>query len=148
MEKTIAGPGSSNTVQNGHRPKGAPTVESWVPELQAWKLSLEHAERANRNLLQDAAGIAALLGIQAGSGGVFALAQAVTVAKDGATTFVPDDIMRVLLIAAAVGAALSLGLAVLLVRAFWARHRAEADADEHLAKLIEAKPDHFLPSAT
>jgi len=147
MEKTIAGPGSSNTVQNGHRPKGGPTVESWVPELQAWKLSLERAERANRNLLQDAAGIAALLGIQAGSGGVFALAQAVTVSKDK-VQFVPDDFMRVLLIAAAVGAALSLGLAVLLVRAFWARHRAEADADEHLAKLIEAKPDHFLPSAT
>ncbi len=147
MEKTIAGPGPSSTVQNGHRPKGAPAAESWVPELRAWKLSLERAERANRNLLQDAAGIAALLGIQAGSGGVFALAQAVTVAKEGAS-FVPDDIMRVLLIAGAVGAALSLGLAVLLVRAFWARHRAEAEADEHLAKLIEAKPDHFLPSAT
>jgi hypothetical protein len=45
---------------------------------------LEQAERANRNLRQLAAGIAGLLGIALGSGGVFALAEAVSNSKDKA----------------------------------------------------------------
>ncbi len=147
MEQTTASPEPSVTVQNGHRADGTPSVaEPWIAELRAWKLSIEHAERANRNLRQHAAGIAALLGIQAGSGGVFALAQAVTVAGEK-SQFVPDEVMRVLIVAGAAGAALSLSLGALLVGAFRARRSAEAEADKHLARLIEAKPLHFLPKA-
>jgi len=45
-----------------------------VDALQNWHAATDGASRSNRNLLQYAAGIAALLGISAGSGGVFAIA--------------------------------------------------------------------------
>jgi hypothetical protein len=50
--------------------------ESLVHELQAWRIAREAASRCNRNLLQYAAGLAAVLGISAGGGGMIAVASA------------------------------------------------------------------------
>jgi hypothetical protein len=130
---------------------------------------LEQAERANRNLRQLAAGIAGLLGIALGSGGVFALAEAVSNSKDKAPAIaatgekaqvvagavemaqnLPFDTASALLNAsigiAAVLIVLSVVLALLLWQAFGIRRLAEDQADEHLEKLIEAKADYFLPA--
>jgi hypothetical protein len=109
-----------------------------VQHLQSWHESRNKAIRRNRNLLQYAAGVAALLGISAGSGGIFALADAVNV--NGSEVGILNAVL-ILVIVASIG--LAAVLMVLLVQAFFGRLRSEAEADRHLRQLIELKPDLF-----
>jgi len=120
----------------------------WVAELRAWGVGVELAERYNRNLLQYGGGIAAVLGISAGGGGILALAKAIPGAQPrDSVPFVANDTLATLLLALAIVAAIAaLGLGILLCRAFGGRTRAEAEADLHLRRLIELRPESFAPA--
>lgn len=111
----------------------------WRTRLGSWRLSVERANRHNRNVLQYGAAIAALFGIGAGSGGVLALAKAV---KPGSDALIPDWLLFVALLLAAV---VGIGLAVLLYKAFRGRVQAERDADRLLGEFIEVAPKDLLP---
>ena len=110
-----------------------------VQALQGWQIAKERASRANRDLLQFAAGITAVLGIVAGSGGIFAVATAVT-PNDGTQLF-SIDLLKLLM---AVGFALSVVLGLMLVGSFQKRRREERTMDEYLGRLIGLRPDAFL----
>jgi hypothetical protein len=118
-----------------------PNRESLIDALQGWQIAKERASRANRNLLQYAAGIAAVLGIEAGSGGIFAIAAAVTQPDAGPGLF-PTDLLKLLM---AVGFALAVILGLMLAGAFQQRRREERTMDQYLATLIAIRPDAFLP---
>jgi len=121
--------------------------KQWVAELLAWKLGVERAGRHNRNLLQYGASMAALLGISAGGGGILALAKAVTLTQgDNAGHLLPEDGLRFVVALGVLGLAGAVVLGVLLYRAFRDRARAEAEADAHLSKLVQLRPEGFLPS--
>src|SRR5436309_2859504 len=113
-----------------------------VEAMQGWRLAQEAASRSNRNLLQYGAGIAAVLGIAAGSGGVLAVANSLHKAQDAsaqlpglAALFVVVDVVTFLL---------TLILFGLLLDAFTRRRDAEAQADKYMKRLIEFEYDHFL----
>ena len=116
----------------------APSDPGWHVELSGWRVALGQAERANRNLLQYAGAFAALLGIGAGSGGVFAMAKAI---NEGGQ-LVPEWILSA---AFAVAAVCAIVLVCLLWSAYRTRRRAERHADEHFKRLIERRPELFLP---
>lgn len=113
---------------------------AWVVELSGWRVARQAARRANRNLLQYAASFAALIGIGAGAGGVFAMAEAVN--KSTATQVVPGIALLAALLIASVFA---IGLLLLIASAYRNRRAAERRADEHLRRLISARPHHFMP---
>jgi hypothetical protein len=115
---------------------------AWVAELGAWRLSLDSANRYNRNLLQFAAGLAALLGIGGGTGGMVALANAVR-RPEGQLMIPPELVVGFLLAFVGIAGILLAGVVI----AFLGRWRAEAAASGHLKKLIPLNPDHFLPKA-
>ena|SRR5437763_15423594 len=121
----------------GEGVEGHPEI---VRALQGWQIAKERANRANRDLLQFAAGITAVLGIVAGSGGIFAVATAVTPTQ-GAQLF-SIDVLKTLM---AVGFALAAVLALMLVGSFQKRRREEHTMDEFLTSLIALRPDAFLP---
>jgi hypothetical protein len=116
----------------------APVDRGWETELSGWRVALSQAERANRNVLQYAAAFAALLGISAGSGGVFAMAKAIN--ENG--QLVPEWALSG---AFAVAAICAIVLVCLLWSAYRTRRRAERHADEHFRRLIERRPELFLP---
>ena len=109
-----------------------------VPALQGWHLAKERARRYNRNLLQYAGGVVALLGIGSGSGAVVAVAQGLE--ED------PDLPWLAIGIIAAVVGAIALLLIYFLLRAFGLRGEAERDVADHLSKLIAIDPDRFWSS--
>ncbi len=111
-----------------------------VRALQGWQIAKERANRANRDLLQFAAGITAVLGIVAGSGGIFAVAS--SAATTTGTQLFPLDLLKILM---GIGFALSVVLGIMLVGAFQRRHREERTMDDYLTKLISLRPDAFLP---
>ncbi len=113
-----------------------------VPALQGWHRAKEEARRYNRNLLQYAAGIAAVLGIGAGSGGLFAVAGAL-IRTEETSRSLPDWAFVILVIAGSVVGVLSIILLAFLGIAFFRRRKAEQDADGYLARLIEVDPDRF-----
>jgi hypothetical protein len=115
----------------------------WEVELSGWRVALAQAERANRNLIQYAAAFAAVLGIGAGSGGVFAMAKAINKSGDG--QLVPDWVLTGAFIVAAVTAVV---LVCLLWSAYRNRRRAERSADQHYGGLIQKRPELFLPRHT
>jgi hypothetical protein len=136
---TLAEPnGSDATEQTIGMPVAAPPERGWETELSNWRVALAQAERANRNLLQYAGAFAAVLGISAGSGGVFAMAKAIN--QDG--QLVPEWILSA---AFAVAAICAIVLVCLLWSAYRSRRRAEWHADEHFKRLIERRPELFLP---
>ena len=53
---------------------GPQSTDPFVVALQGWHKAKEAATRYNRNLLQYGATVAAALGIEAGSGGIIAIA--------------------------------------------------------------------------
>lgn len=116
---------------------GSPEI---VDALQGWQIAKERAGQANRDLLQYAAGITAVLGIVAGSGGIFAVATAVT-PTDGTQLF-SIDLLKMLMI---VGFALAAVLALMLVGAFRKRRQSERAMEDYLTRLIRLRPDAFLP---
>ncbi len=121
-----------------------PAASAWVSDLCEWRVLSDDATRLNRNLIQYAASIGALLGIGAGSGGIFALADAVSSA--GSQTL-PSAIVAFVGASGVFIFVFGVGLLFLLVRAFRGRTRIEREADEHLRRLIYQKPDQFLPAS-
>jgi hypothetical protein len=119
-------------------------TEKQVAALRNWHRATEAADRSNRDLLQYGAGIAALLGISAGSGGVFAVAQSLNNADTGGSPWWALTILVGVLIIAFVAGAVMAGL---LVQSYGRRESAERDADEALAELIALGPEHFWPKA-
>ena len=115
-----------------------------VAALQAWRKATDVAERSNRDLLQYGAGIAALLGISAGSGGVFAVAESLHGAETGGSPWWALAILVVVLVIAFVASAVMAGL---LVQAYNRRESAERAADAALLELIGLGPEHFWPKA-
>ncbi len=111
-----------------------------VPALQGWHRAKDEASRYNRNLLQYAAGIAAVLGIGAGSGGLFAVAGAL-IRTEETSRSLPDWAFVILVVAGIVVGVLSLILLAFLAIAFSRRRTAEQHADGYLARLIEVDPD-------
>ena len=121
-------------------PEGQATQRhpDFVPALQGWHLAKERARRYNRNLLQYAGGVVAILGIGSGTGAVIAVAQGLEGKEDG------DGVSSlVIYIIAAVVAAIALPFIYFLIRAFGLRGEAERDVAAHLSTLIALDPDRF-----
>ncbi len=118
------------------------TDEAVKIALRDWHTSKDEANRYNRNLLQYAAALAALLGISGGSGAVAAVG--ISVSKlDG------DDALWILILAGVVGLIVAIIAAVLiryLICAFRQRSKAEKQENVSLRELIGLIPDRFLPS--
>ena len=116
-----------------------PLDETTVTALQGWHRAREEASRHNRNLLQYGAGMATVLGITAGSSGVFAIAGSLQNAD------VPDTLLAILAITVTVSMIALVVLGLLLVRTFGARQEAERQVDDNLIALIGLIPQRFLP---
>ena len=112
--------------------------------LQNWHMASDAASRSNRNLLQYAAGIAALLGISAGSGGVFAVAESLQSTSRGGS---PWWAAAILAGVAAFAAVAGLVMLFFLLKAYVQRRSAEDEADRYLRELIEMDPDRFWPTS-
>ncbi len=109
-----------------------------VGELQHWRLAREKAARHNRNLLQYGAGLAAVLGISAGGGGMIAVANSLGQANTGPLNAIMGSILLASIL-------VGLVLLVLLLGTFRSRQAAERESDEYLGKLIELVPSWFQP---
>lgn len=117
------------------------TAHPEVPYLKTWHRAKERGRRFNRNLLQYAGALAALLGIGGGAGSVLAVALSVVAKEDGA-----DDWMFWLLgsLAAVVGV-IVVPLVLYMRRAFRLRLEAEVEANNALDELIKLEPERFWP---
>jgi len=115
-----------------------------VAALQNWHVATDAASRRNRNLLQYAAGIAALLGISAGSGGVFAVAESLQSTSRGGS---PWWAVAILAGVAAFAAVAGLVMLFFLLKAYVQRRSAEDEADGYLRELIGMDPDRFWPKS-
>lgn len=125
--------GTTTAQTNGQRAQ-------LVSALQAWQKARDAANRYNRNLLQYAASIAAVLGIGAGSGGIFAVADSLPEAQ--------GDIAVIGLVASvAVAGGIAAPILLLLVGTFWKRGRAERDAASRMDDLIAIDPKRFPATA-
>lgn len=125
--------GTTTAQTNGQRAQ-------LVSALQAWQKARDAANRYNRNLLQYAASIAAVLGIGAGSGGIFAVADSLPEAQ--------GDIAVIGLVASvAVAGGIAAPILLLLVGTFWKRGRAERDAASRMDELIAINPERFPAGA-
>ncbi len=125
-----------------------------ITELQGWHREKEAASRHNRNLLQYAGALAAVLGIQAGSGGIFAIAIALMNAGPSLpdwlpsipqwVTSLPEAVKWVFVGVGIAGAAAPVALLVIfLIRALRYRQEAERQADDHRHNLIAIDPTLF-----
>jgi hypothetical protein len=117
--------------------------QALVQELQTWRLARESASRCNRNLLQYAAGLAAVLGISAGGGGMIAVASALQTKLGEDTGLLQLDTLVGSMVVATI--LTGLVLLVLLVGTFRHRQAAERLSDEHLTRLIALAPQWFQP---
>ena len=113
-------------------------VEDLISGLQGWHLAREKANRRNRNMLQYAAGVAALVGVGSGTGGINQVAKALSAQKD---VVVDLGWMQSLAFFEVAGA---VALIVPLVFAYLQRRAAEQDMERHLARLIALVPSRFL----
>ena len=112
-----------------------------VEALQGWHRSKERARRFNRNLLQYAAALAALLGIGGGSGAVAAVGISVSKLSGNQALWV----LIIAIVVAAIVALIAVALIYYLIRAFRLRLEAEVSANDFLDRLIERDPERFLP---
>ncbi len=107
-----------------------------------WNVAKGKAERANRNLLQYGGALAAMLGISAGSSGIWAIVKAMPNGSDFLDQFIPC------FVAAFCGAALFVGFLFLgLVASFRKRGQFEREADQFLKQIIALYPERFLPKS-
>ena len=143
-----------NLTEIGASPKGAIVMAAGetapalatrkVAALQNWHAATDAASRGNRNLLQYAAGIAALLGISAGSGGVFAVAESLNKSSQGNS---PWWAIAILVGVAAFAGTAGIVMLFFLLRAYVLRRTSENEADGYLRELIGMDPDRFWPKA-
>jgi hypothetical protein len=108
-----------------------------IEALQVWNRAKESANRHNRDLLQYGAVVAGSAGMVAGAGGLTALAGA-----GGGLPWWAAVQLSVLAVAAVVAIG---GGVMLLLRTYRLRERAEAEAERSMDRLIELRPDQFLP---
>ena len=110
-------------------------------ELTArWNAAKAKAERANRNLLQYGGALAAMLGISAGSSGIWAIVKAMPSDSSFLDQFLPC------FVAAFCGAGLFVGVLFLgLLNSYRSRGQFEKQADEYLAQIVKMYPERFLP---
>lgn len=118
--------------------------EEMVRELQIWHRSKEAASRYNRNLLQYATAMAALLGIEAGSGGVFIVGNALARGR-GADLQLEWWALATLWSVVTMAAIIYLSLSLLLIRVYRRRREEESRAEVALESLIMRDPERFLP---
>ena len=104
-----------------------------------WQIAKDRATRYNRNLLQFGAAIAGVVGIFAGSAGVFAMAQRIQPTAANSLTYT-------LACLTAAGIVFFLILLIGLVGSFNARNRYEKIAEETLRQIVLHDPDRFLPN--
>ena len=127
------------------QPSSLPVMSPHVrSDLRGYHLAREEATRHNRNLLQYGAAIATALGIGAGSGSIFALADSVAKTQDSAVSL-PDWAVALLAGLVAILALAVVVLLFLLYGTFMLRRRAEQDMDTHLSRLIDADPARYWP---
>ena len=108
-----------------------------------WNTAKAQADRANRNLLQYGGGLAAMLGISAGSSGIWAIVKAMP----SGSAFV--DQFMYCFAGAFCGASAFVGILFLgLVNSFRRRGMFEKQADEYFAQLVKLYPDRFLPKSS
>ena len=113
----------------------APEKDAKLGEARGrWYQAREDVRRHNRNLLQYAGAIAAVIGIGSGSGGILAVANAINTGGDAIVGGV--NVLYVLLAAGS----LALLLALPLGWALWQRGRAEARKADRLVKLMLIDP--------
>ena len=110
-----------------------------VEALKGWHRSKEASSRHNRNLLQYGAMIAGALGIEAGSGGVIAIANAV----GGLPWWGPLQFVATAVVTAVIG----VSGAVMALRSYRLRYEAEQEVEQYSSRLIELCPEHFLPNS-
>lgn len=111
-----------------------------VEALQRWHRTKEAANRYNRDLLQYGAVVAGSAGMMAGAGGLTALAGA-----GGRLPWWAAVQLSVLAVAAVVAIG---GGVMLVLRTYRLRERAEAEVETSMDRLIELRPDQFLPGPT
>lgn len=122
-------------------PKDLPEGTKSDELTAAWNAAKAKAERANRNLLQYGGALAAMLGISAGSSGIWAIVKAMP-SSDFLEPFVPC------FVAAFCGAGLFVGILFLgLVNSFRNRGKFERQADEYFAQIVKLYPERFLPKS-
>ena len=115
-----------------------------VTALQGWHHANERAARFNRNLMQFAGGLAALLGISGGSAAVAATGISVERLGDGAARWVVFGFATAIAIVIALTA---LTLVYQMLRAYRLRLQAEVSAGRFLDSLIRQDPERFWPDA-
>ena len=128
--------------QRQARPREGSRDESHVGDvdfirtLTAWHRARDDARRYNRNLLQLGAAIAAILGIEAGSGGVFAIA-------NGINGNEPLPEWASLQLIALTGFALVVGgiFGLLAIWSYFRRGQAEQKAEQNLEYLFTLDPE-------
>jgi hypothetical protein len=110
-------------------------------ELTArWNEAKAKADRANRNLLQYGGALAAMLGISAGSSGIWAIVKAMPSGSSFLDQFIPC------FVTAFCGAGMFGGFLFLgLLNSFRTRGKFEREADELMTHLVKLYPDRFLP---
>lgn len=121
--------------------------------LQGWHLARQRAKRYNRNLLQYGAGLAAVLGINAGTGGMLKLADSLEIRSARASGDAISEPARQVLWdltslagwIVAITAVAAVLLLILLIAAFRERQRAERQADGYVPRLIATAPQWFRP---
>ena len=112
------------------------SIENLVAD---WQIAKDRANRYNRNLLQFGAAIAGVVGIFAGSAGVFAMAQRIQTTSDPSLTWT-------LACLTSAGTFFFLILLIGLMGSFNARNRYEKMAEETLRQIVLHDPNRFLPN--
>ena len=142
---------SQEQAVEGTGQRAYPVTE--VQALQAWHLARQAARRHNRNLLQCAAGLAAVLGITAGGGGMLALAESLRIrseevagipadaaAQSAAAATLRETLSSPMFWLMAISALVGVILIVQMVAAYRGRQLAERQADANAVKLIAISP--------
>ena len=131
---------NSPPTKTAEAPREAPEKNRRLGDARGrYYQAREDARRYNRNLLQYAGAIAAVIGIGSGSGGIIAVANALNTDGDAIVSGV--NVLYVLLAAGS----LALLLAFPLGWASWQRGRAEGRKDDQLIKLMVIDPDFNPP---
>lgn len=122
----------------------APSAEKdpRISTVQNWYKAKDEADHYNRNLMQYGGGVAAVLTLLAGSGGIFAVATAVKVEDNPYF----DRAAAILGGVSVVGTIALVILTVMLVHSFVRRRKAEKAVDKNRRSLINEEIAPFLPT--
>ena len=111
-----------------------------------WRMCRELADRYNRRLVQYGAAAATALGVGGASGGLLATADAI-VRNSVDNEQIPGFIIYIIGVLIGLSSFIFIAGTVLLLAALGIRGRAENRAAAFLNKVIELRPELFLPSS-